>query len=466
MKLKILLTFYSVAIAISAFSQPSYSFYYKLNGYQGNRAILYQIRGAENIPLDTCIKQLNAFTFYNLERFPVGMYRVKFDDTLFTEVIFNHEDIVMETDANDVLRSMNVIKSLENSLVFDYWKFAISIKDSLLGLNLRRNSVLRNNQQRENAETKDIDKKIARLENENYNYVLRLRNEYPDAFAPKVLYSFQMPSYTRYIEQKGNEPYSSEKLFYLYHFFDNIDFSDARLLNTKIIFTAINDYIKTFATTPSTEVYNDLIDRVLVQTAVNISVHKYAIDLFIKGFDNSIWEEVFIHVIEDYYLKTIVDNPYLGVYYANKITRMKALAIGKVFPELVLKDTSNNLFNVKSVNSKACLLVFYSSDCSHCLETLPKIKDIYDAYKEQSFEVIAVALDSDEVLWKSVIKRYNYNWVSVSDLKGLTGPLYEQFNIWSTPKIYILDKDKIIRFKPNSEDEIHAALLELLQIQN
>ena len=461
-----LILFISSLFAVKVVNSQSQSHYcyYRLDNYSGSRAILYALRGEQSIALDTARVQLNAFVFSNIEKYPAGMYRVSFDDTLFTELVFNNEDIVIEADARNVLTSMKVKKSVENMILFDYWNYAIKVRDTIMSVGYQKEKHYKSGNYSAQS-IKAYDDKIEQLNDNLYEYIEDRATNFPDNFAPVVLRSYLIPSYQRYLKDKDHEPYPSEKLFYLYHFFDNIDFSDARLLNARIIHTAISDYMSTFASPAKTSIYVDIIDRVLNISKSNEAVYQYSLNLFIRAFENSIWEDVFVYLIDNYYLKSYVYNPTQGAYYANKVKVIKSLKVGKIMPNVVLKDTSNQDVSLYSIKAKAKLVLIYSSDCSHCKETMPDIQEIYEAYSSSGFEVYAIAIDDSASLWKSEIINDKYEWVSVSDLKGMQSPVLELYNIWMTPTMFMLDEKNMIVNKPRGEADIHATLLQLLKMK-
>jgi len=97
---------------------------------------------------------------------------------------------------------------------------------------------------------------------------------------------------------------------------------------------------------------------------------------------------------------------------------------------------------------------------------MPDILEIYEAYHRDGFEIYAVAIDDSLDMWKNEIKEFNYPWVSVSDLKGMMSPVIDQFNIWKTPTMYMLDKNNIIMNKPRGMEDIHATILQLLKMKH
>lgn len=464
-KLILLLLIFAQALLAQDYAPLTHYCYYKLNNYSGKHAILYALRGSRSIPLDTARVQLGAFVFSDIQRYPAGMYRIQFDDSLFTEVIFNNEDVVIEADASSILKSIVVKRSGENQLLFNYWIYAIQVRDSIAAVEFQKSKIYKSGQMTTRLE-KAYNDKIEELNDHLYDYIEDKAQSYPNLFAPVVLRSYMIPSYSRYLREKGNEPYPSEKMFYLYHFFDNIDFSDARLLNTRIIYTAISDYMETFAKPAKTSVYKDIIDRVMGLAKSNDQVYTYCVNLFIDAFDNTIWEDVFVYVVEKYYLNSPAYNEQQAAYYKKKIEIIKGLRTGKKLPNVVLSDTAGNKISFYDVKAKAKMLLIYSSECPHCREIMPDLIEIYNAYHDQGFEIYAIAIDDNASVWKKEIRNFAYPWISVSDLKGMNSPVLDKYNVWMTPTMFITDGKNVIMNKPHGVEDIHATLVQLLMMDH
>ncbi len=462
--MRILLNIIFLFSALSVFAQDnSHYLYYSLEGFNGNTAVLFSIKGSENIALDTVKKQsTGAFVFQNIEKYPAGMYSVYFNDSLYTEVILNNEDVIIRTDIRNIVKYMKIQKSIENTILFDYWNFALIMRDSITDLSFKRNKIEQATYNSNHPDIIEIDKKIVIINNSLYTYVHNMKKEFPDKFAPKLLQSYMFPSFDKYQKENPNNQYKDEKSFYYDHFFDNIDFSDKRFVQTKVLFVSISDYMKTFGKPASTVNYIGIIDNVMKKASSNIFVYRYCLNLFMQTFENSIWEDVFVHLIDNYYLTSSVENPQLGNYYAGLSNRIKSLKPGKLAPNIILKDTSGNNQSLYSLSAKAKLIVFYSTECTHCAESMPALVEIYNMYKEQGLEAYGIALTDSASIWKKEIKTFKMNWINLSDLRGLRSPIIQTYNITSTPEIIILNKDNYIMYKPKNMEEIHATLVQLL----
>lgn len=464
MKILINLIFLFATLNLAA-QAPSNFLLYSLKGFTGEQAVLFSIKGSETVAIDTVQKQsTGTFVFHNIEQYPAGMYSVYFNDSLYTELIFNKEDIIVETEVGDIVKNMQIRKSLENQILFDYWNFALEIRDSVTLLSIQKANLEKSKNATDYIKIKNIEKKILRYNSEIYQYVKTMNIDYRDYFAPKLLKSYIVPSFEEYQLDNPENKYEDEQQFYFEHFFDNIDFSDARFLNTKVIFVSLSDYMKAFGTPASTKNYIEIIDQVMDKAYANREVYNYCLDLFIQTFENSLWEEVFVHLIDHYYLTSYVANPEMGAYYAGLSARIKALKPGKLAPEILLQDTLGNIVNLHNTKAKAKIIVFYSSDCSHCAEALPSIIETYDMYKELGVEGFGICIDDNLNSWKKEINKFNMNWVNLSDLKGTQSPILQTYNITSTPTIIILNENNIIMDKPKNINDIHATLVQVLNL--
>jgi peroxiredoxin len=458
----IILTTILTAFFINSYSSGNFC-YYSLKGFTGNKALLYSIRGSETKVIDTAYRQsTGAFVFMNINKYPAGMYKIYFNDSIYTEVIFNNEDILLETNVNNIIGNMTVKNSVENAILFSYWQYALITRDSITRLSFEKDKIEKTTYNSNHPRIKAIEKRIDYFNNELRHYVLNIAKEYPNNFAPKLLKSYLYADFEEYKKNHPKTKYKTEESFYYDHYFDNIDFSDERFINTKVLFVTISDYMKTFGNPANTKNYTGIIDQVMSKAKANKEVYKYCLNLFMITFEGSIWEDVTAYLIDKYYIPSGYYPPQMTAYYAGVSKKLKSLKPGNEAPNIIAKDINGNTQNMKEIKAKAKLIVFYASDCSHCQEALPGLIEIYNMYKDKGLEGFGIALDNNQRKWKSEIKKLNLNWINLSDLKGLESPLIKTYNISSTPTIIILNKDNIIMSKPKDMAEVHAVLLQLL----
>lgn len=445
-------------------AQKKYKLEYTIYGFSGDKAVLKSMYGSVFTPLDSC-KVIDGFAHFSLDSgMYTGMYRIQFNDSIFTDIIFNNEDIVLSTEVNNMLVSMNVEESYENMILFSYWEYAISVKDSVIRLSMEAQKAIRRDGGSPGKNYQQIQNRVFQLNESVRQYAESLGKMYPDRFAPILLKAYQKPDYNTYMRQGGAVPYPDEKEYYRVHFFDNFDFSRPGLVRTNVVYTAINDYFSNFGQPATTDTYIRNIDFILSRLKLGDEAYEYGLDLFINNFETSIFEKVYIHLIENHYaLYPKADKVRLKSYLQH-IEIMKKLEQGNYAPNVMLKDTLGNSFLLYDLMAEAKLLFFWSPGCEHCEDLMPELMEIYELYKSYGLEVIAIAITPDESYWKSVLRKFNSKWVNVSDLQGMESPVATQYNIWMTPLLYVLDKNNKITGRPRSIPEVHARLVELLPL--
>jgi peroxiredoxin len=247
--------------------------------------------------------------------------------------------------------------------------------------------------------------------------------------------------------------------------------------------------------TPGSTMFNTLVGHFTYKYEQNKSM---SFDQY--GRSNT-FEKVFIHLADKY----IVSGKTHGYYSAETTVKIKEkvdilrnlLPDAKV-PNLYMIDTtygrqvlnmgfdtaqsSNSvtyLYNknmdrlaplyrpLYDVKAKYTVLVFWAADCSHCTTEVPKLHEELQKLKGKA-DVKVYAVQTKEELydtWKKfIIEKKLTDFTHVFDPIHLNN-LKEQFDITATPVIYLLDKDKRIKGKKLSHDQVVEIIEKLESIE-
>ncbi|NDF61008.1 MAG: hypothetical protein EB100_07995, partial [Crocinitomicaceae bacterium] len=168
-----------------------------------------------------------------------------------------------------------------------------------------------------------------------------------------------------------------------------------------------------------------------------------------------------------------------------KVDVNKNLVIGVRPPNLSLVDsTDNNWKDLYSIKSDYTILYFWDPECGHCKKTTPKLGELYTKkLKARNVEVYAVgkAVGEDFKKWKDFIKEHKLDFTNVALTEKLYSaavkdarlfvPKYttvealnyqDTYDVYATPKVFVLDKDKKIIAKGLSLYQIEE-MLDFLQ---
>lgn len=432
---------------------------YTLHGINDTMAWLCSVSGGEVMAIDSCRIDGVTASFWIKDPLPHGIYKIVFNDTLFTDIIYADKSIVLESTLPDIIREMKVHNSIENKLLFDYWNYNFKIQDTLDDVIERGRKLYYASQGTPSKELDSMERRVDMLEFQKHLYIQRMLGNYPEHFAPKLIWSFQKPDYRAYL-LRGGQPYPSERDFYREHFFERMDFSDSRMLNTEVMYVMINDYMQNFANPPSTEVYITLTEEVLRLAKANDDVYQYCIELFLKNFEISVWEKVFIHLVEEHYLGSPKGNPHMKRVYQQRVEAVRNTSLGAKVPDVCGTTPKKVRHCLSEIQGNKALLLFWSLGCDHCESMLPGLAKVSRDYEERGFKIFAfVIAEDDKDSLQRAIDHYALPFINVSDYKEYLSPVIDQFNINLTPIMYLLDEEGIITDKPTTIAALYANLV-------
>ena len=127
---------------------------------------------------------------------------------------------------------------------------------------------------------------------------------------------------------------------------------------------------------------------------------------------------------------------------------------GKPVTDFSATDLDGEPISLQDYRGKVVLLDFWGVWCGFCIVEMPNLKRVYDAYKDQGFDIIGVSLDDEESALRDYIKENDIQWRQVFSGKAWRDdPLAQQYNITGVPSQWLIDKDgKLITHKARGED--------------
>lgn len=129
----------------------------------------------------------------------------------------------------------------------------------------------------------------------------------------------------------------------------------------------------------------------------------------------------------------------------------RRLRIGVTAPELKWKEGDKNATLSGLEAAENYVLVFWSSTCGHCLKELPQL---HKELKENStIKVVAVGLENDEYSWNTESAKLDHFHHAIA-LGKWDSEYADLYDIHATPSYFILDADKKIIAKPETDKEV------------
>ncbi|MFM7080271.1 MAG: redoxin domain-containing protein [Bacteroidota bacterium] len=389
-----------------------------------------------------------------------GIYLIVLPGKKYFEVIVDKEQhFSMSTVEGNYVSNMKITGSNDNVKFYDYLKF----------INARSQEINPLRQEYDNFKSTDPARaeKVKTRMTEIDSIVLKYRRDMvksnPDFLLAAVLKATEEPEIPTFPPNAdGTRDTASIYYYYKAHFFDNFNLQDDRLLYTPVFHPRLeNFFTKMLLQIPDS--INREADWLIAKLKPGSEIFKYVVWWVTNHYETSKimgMDAVFVHMAENHYTKEKafwVDETQLFKI-QDRARILKPILIGKKVKNLVMTDDKGVPRSLYDVKAKYTVLYFWDPDCGHCKKVTPKLKDYFDQVKKQGIAVYAVCTEVEMDKWKKFIAEYKLDWINVADPE-LKNNFRFEFDITSTPQIFLLDENKQIFAK---RIEV-AALSEILQ---
>lgn len=377
-----------------------------------------------------------------------GMYFVVLPGSYFELLLGDNQHFGIETSLDKVNEDLVFIKSPENTKFAEYRLF--------MGERQQRMAELQKEAQAQRERDEEVDEallnQIKELDAEVKKNGDKIIAEQPKSFLAsiiKTLRPIEFPDF-KIPDDAANADslrWMASIMFNQQHFFDNIEFSEPGLVRTPFFQGRIDTYFDRILI-PAADTVMLYADRVIERSRSNPLMFRFVLNhLFTKFSNSSIMglDAVFVHIAEKYYLTGEADwiNEESKTKIANRVADLKPNLIGKVAPNLTLKDIKGLSRELHKVKADVLVVYFWEPSCSHCKKVTPELNKLYAKYKSKGLEVYAVYTQDDMAKWTDYVKENGLSWINVWD-PSRASRYHKLYDIYSTPVIYILNKDKKI----------------------
>lgn len=241
------------------------------------------------------------------------------------------------------------------------------------------------------------------------------------------------------------------------HFFDNISFSDERLIRTPILHAKLNTFFSNVVI-QSPDSINKEIDKIIAKSRDNYKVFQFVSVFLFNHFRTSEimgHDAVMVKLADDIYLSGKADwvTKEFKDDLRKQIELIRPNLIGKKAQNLVMDSYKGIFVSLYDVEKEFTILYFWEPDCGHCKEATPKLKAYYEKAKNENIEVFAICTTAEKEKWSKYIEENQLTWINGWDPQRSSHFDY-YYNVQSTPMVYILDKNKKIIAKKLSVENI------------
>lgn len=125
-------------------------------------------------------------------------------------------------------------------------------------------------------------------------------------------------------------------------------------------------------------------------------------------------------------------------YFYNEI---KSVSPGEPAKSFSLKDENGNTHTLEDYKGKYVLLDFWAGWCQPCLDEFPVMRDIYNDFSREDFEIIGISTEIDKVVWRNDIAKFENPWPQLYGGNGFDQETFKAYKGGGIPFYILIDPD-------------------------
>lgn len=121
-------------------------------------------------------------------------------------------------------------------------------------------------------------------------------------------------------------------------------------------------------------------------------------------------------------------------------SRLRRMSLPGKEIEIAGPTLDGGTYDIRDHRGKVVLVDFWATWCATCLQEMPNVKNLYELYHEQGFEVVGVNLDEDPVSVQQFLRVNHLPWPTIFE-NGGQNPLAEKYGISVLPQTFLVDRE-------------------------
>ena len=383
-----------------------------------------------------------------------GIYLIIFPsmkNTYFEVLMGKDQDFSIETDTADFLQHMKVKGNKELTAFYEYQKKMIEFNKERRELSKQYREL----KQTDSAKAAEIKKELDAISDKVTDYWDSIIKAYPKTFLATLIAAMKEPKVPDFKvpDDTPNRDSVLQMKRYYYtknHFFDHFDLSDARLLRTPIYDSKVKYYMEHIVIQDPDTVIKEG-HKLIEMASKNKETFRYMVAYMLGYYEETRlmgMDKVFVDIAENYYLNGkadwVTDSAWLQKV-RDRVAKIKPNIIGNKAPNLEMLELYEGGFtSLYKVKADYTVLVFWSPECGHCKKAAPKMVELEKEYRDKGVKVFAVCTEVKKKPWREFIQKYHTeHFINTIDVYNYS-KFRDKYDIYSTPTVYLLDKDKKI----------------------
>ena len=450
---------------------------------------------------DTCTKVKNGKIFFKgKNKLEKGIYSlIGQEKSLYFDFFIDDEtqklDFVSDASVSIAKNVVATNSNHENDFL-NYIKFIGKQNDDLEATKLKYKGLIKNDSiVAVNAKQNELDVLIKEYE---HSFIEQKKGKY----IADVL-NLKSEKLLQEIPKASNGRPDSLMVYQYYkkHYWDNVNFKDDGTIRNPFFYHKLNKYFDNLVLRHPDSVSVE-IDRMMNKTEPKNLLGKLLLAHFTYTYETSKimgFDKVFVYIVDKYFKTGKANEIYdAGVIkqIIKQADKVRPLLVGSKAPNLYMINASdrdeivkmgfetaktseevtklfyqnqtkiNAMFNkLQDIKADYLILAFWDVDCSHCKIEIPKLLEEYHKLLKEGkdVKVYCVYTQNEGEKYIKYINENKLDWINVYDGVHFNNVI-EKYDVFSTPVIYLLDKNKVIKAKRIGVDQV-SEIINFMEIE-
>lgn len=385
----------------------------------------------------TRIQTDGSIRFQKPEGYQQGFYYVSYAENQYVQVLLGEDQtFTVEADIANIPGTIQVSGSADMEAYYENQKYEQGYNASYSSLGQQIQAAAGT------AQEASLKQQQKTLQTERQSHLDGLYAKYPNSFFESFKRAGQNPAVREEL------PDAQKVLYYRKEFWDNVDFSDKRLMSTPVINNKLKRYFDELTAQNPDSILSSaysLVDKTLgapkyYEFFVNWLMRKYEPGK-VTLMDA---EAIHVRLTQKYITKE-------RAFWADSMTvyslqtrahEMGQSLIGQDGPNVTAQDLDGNTHTLLDKTADYIIVYLFTPSCEHCMVQTPLLIDWYKEWKNKGADVYAIAIDTDETELRDYVNKTGMPFTYIYDSTNRS--IYAKYYVNVTPELYVLNKERKI----------------------
>ncbi|WP_010663668.1 thioredoxin-like domain-containing protein [Marinilabilia salmonicolor] len=398
--------------------------------------------------------------FEGEESLPQGLYVVYLPNQKYFDLMIDADQhFSLTADTAEMVQSLDINGAEVSKKFNDYQRFILARQEEANTLQHQLQNAAQGSD-----EATQIRNQLTAVNEKVQNKWEQLQNESQGSMLGvfiKGMQEIEVPQFDIDETVQNKDSVQRIKRFYYYknHYFDNMPLDDERLLRTPFFAKKVEQYFSSvIPQVPDTLLKESI--KVIEQARPASKMFNFLVSYLFNYANESEYmgmDKMMVGLAEKYYLSgdaTWADEEFLSKL-ETRVRELKPTLIGNKSHDLKMQAYTGEYHRLHEIVAPATILVFWETDCGHCKKAIPQLHNLFqEQLREKGVKVFAVYTQGDQPEWTEFIEEHElYDFINVWDPYRQSG-FRENYDIRSTPTVYVLGEDKKIIGKRISIEDL------------